>query len=70
MSASVSALAELYSSSPSTKNYDDFLSQIELKAFHDAEEKFSKDLTAFTKKQFFNVSYFMGPFEFVVITCF
>lgn len=32
----------------------DFLSQGELKAFHDAEEKFSKDLTAFTKKQFFN----------------
>lgn len=34
-----------------------FLSQNSLAAFHFAEEKFTVELTAFTKKQFFEVLY-------------
>ncbi|XP_005110443.1 HAUS augmin-like complex subunit 3 [Aplysia californica] len=59
---SVGALIELYNCPSKTSKESrtgveascDFLSQAELKAFHDAEEKFSRDLTAFTKKQFFS----------------
>lgn len=32
-----------------------FLSHLDLKAFHEAEEKYSRELTAFTKRQFFEV---------------
>ena len=33
-----------------------FLSQLPLEEYHKAEEKFTQQLTAFTKKQFFEVS--------------
>jgi len=33
-----------------------FLSQLDLSPYYRAEEKFTQELTAFTKKQFFTVS--------------
>ncbi|CAL1529542.1 unnamed protein product [Lymnaea stagnalis] len=57
---SVESLVHLYKGSTAKSGAGDsveghpvFLSQIDLNAFHEAEERFSHDLTAFTKKQFF-----------------
>uniref|UniRef100_A0A0B7A1I8 HAUS augmin-like complex subunit 3 N-terminal domain-containing protein n=1 Tax=Arion vulgaris TaxID=1028688 RepID=A0A0B7A1I8_9EUPU len=59
LTESVHKLIDLYSA-PSgdqkegqTENSGHFLTQCDLTAFHETEEKFSRDLTAFTKKQFF-----------------
>ncbi|GFR85918.1 HAUS augmin-like complex subunit 3 [Elysia marginata] len=57
LSAAVERLVELYKNKPEgrkgfhSEGY--FLSQMNLALFHDAEAKYSHDLTAYTKKQFF-----------------
>ncbi|KAK3730712.1 hypothetical protein RRG08_041491 [Elysia crispata] len=57
LSAAVGKLVELYKSKPAgRKGFPSagyFLSQMDLSSFHDAEAKYSHDLTEFTKKQFF-----------------
>lgn len=57
LSAAVERLVEIYKSRPEDRKRiapeGYFLSQMNLSPFHDAEAKYSHDLTAFTKKQFF-----------------
>ena len=62
LSAAVGKLVELYKSKPAGRkgfpSAGHFLSQMDLSSFHDAEAKYSHDLTEFTKKQFFEVILF------------
>ncbi|GFN87110.1 HAUS augmin-like complex subunit 3 [Plakobranchus ocellatus] len=59
LAGAIGRLGELYKNKSEGKgkmnssSEDHFLSQLDLSAFHDAEAKYSHDLTAFTKKQFF-----------------
>ena len=41
-----------------------FLSQLPLEDYHKMEEKFTQELTSFTKKQFFEVKRYSKPYKY------
>ena len=57
--SAVSQLSALYRTADAPTNHRDhnmvFLSQVDLHPYLQSEEKFTQELTAFTKKQFFEV---------------
>lgn len=62
--ASICSLSDLYKQSTELKKGEGqpadetvFLSQMDLKGFHEVERKYSQELTKLTKKLFFEVMY-------------